>query len=244
MTGNMLIQRYHEPRQNLECRLFCLPHAGAGAAAFSDLHRFMPDTIDVCSIRLPGRESKILEPGLCKMGEIAGMLNQELWHGFDLPYALVGQCFGALISFEMSLRLNHEPVRQPDLIFILGQPAPGSYAIESGNFEEFFADMTANLPEELAAEPEFFELLEPTLRADYTAVSTYNVDEAACVSIPISVFLGHEDDRISLASMLAWRYRTTGDFTLRVIPGGHLLSETSLEIIARKIHQDWTRSVK
>ena len=42
-------------------RLFCFPHAGGGASIFRLWHKFIPTTIEVCPVQLPGRENRIQE---------------------------------------------------------------------------------------------------------------------------------------------------------------------------------------
>jgi hypothetical protein len=47
-------------RLGARVRLFCLPHAGSGSAAFYRWKRLLPG-IDVCPVLLPGREMRLSE---------------------------------------------------------------------------------------------------------------------------------------------------------------------------------------
>lgn len=240
--SNSLVQRYHLPRADATCRLICFPHAGAGAAAFRELHPLLPDSVDVCSVRLPGRESRLFEPSLSSIEAIAEMLLGELSPEYQLPYAFLGQCSGALISFELSLRLMRRDIRQPGHVFILGQPAPGTdHGGDNETFAEFFADVAEySIPEDFRGDQEFLELYEPALRADYSALSEYQIDYDAVINAPISACIGDQDQKLTLEDLAQWRDRTASDFTLRVLPGGHLLGETSRRAVARIVMQDWS----
>ena len=40
-------------------RLFCFPHAGSGAAQFRPWADLMPPDVELCAVRLPGRETRL-----------------------------------------------------------------------------------------------------------------------------------------------------------------------------------------
>jgi len=50
---------------------------------------------------------------------IADLLLHELQSELDVPYALVGQCLGALVAFEFAFRLSRHNARQPEYMFLL-----------------------------------------------------------------------------------------------------------------------------
>ena len=83
------------------------------------------------------------------------------------------------------------------------------------------------------------EIMTPTIHADYSAAHRYYADSTARLTTPVSAFLGDQDKKVQPEDMLRWRARTNSSFTLRVIPGSHILSGTSLDAIGRHIVQDW-----
>jgi medium-chain acyl-[acyl-carrier-protein] hydrolase len=245
--SGLVIQRYHASRPSPRGRLICFPHAGVGAAAFREIHRFLPDTVDVCSVRLPGRESRILEPALTSVVEIADLLLRELQSELDIPYALVGQCLGAFVAFEFAAQLMLRNIGRPEYVFLLGQSAPtDTKGIDNETFDEFLDSALGGvIPDRTErGSIELIELMKPTIHADYTAANGYCVDSAIQIEAPLSVFLGDQDKEIQPEGMLHWRYRTNKNFTLRLIPGAHILTGTSLEAIARHIIQDWLDAPK
>jgi surfactin synthase thioesterase subunit len=64
-------------------------------------------------------------------------------------------------------------------------------------------------------------LMLPAIRADYTAIETYRSAEDTQVACPVTVLTGDDDPRTSLDDARAWERHTTGQFDLRVFPGGH-----------------------
>src|SRR4051794_34726781 len=53
-----------KPRLHARARLFCFPHAGAGASAYRLWPNGLPTDLEVCAIQLPGRESRLREASL------------------------------------------------------------------------------------------------------------------------------------------------------------------------------------
>ena len=49
------------PRLRARLRLIFLPAAGGGASIYRDWALMLPPAIDVCAIRLPGREKRVAE---------------------------------------------------------------------------------------------------------------------------------------------------------------------------------------
>lgn len=236
------IVRFHGHRPSPRGRLICIPHAGVGAAAFREFHRFLPEAVDVCSVRLPGRESRIDEPALTSVAAIADLLLHEFQLELDVPYALVGQCLGALVAFEFARRLSRDNARQPEYMFLLSQAAPQE--IRGSDAEEFDVFLNNALENTFPDRSgpgiaSMIEIMTPTIHADYSAAHHYYAESTARLTTPVSVFLGDEDKQLQPEDMLRWRARTNSSFTLRVIPGSHILSGTSLDAIGRHIVQDW-----
>ena len=49
-------------------RLFCLPYAGGGAAAFARWVNLLPPTVESCRVQLPGRENRWREAPFTQLG--------------------------------------------------------------------------------------------------------------------------------------------------------------------------------
>ena len=205
-TGELTAQR----------RLFVFPHAGAGASAYR-LAAYLPDTVEVCTVQLPGRENRFAEPALTSLDDAVAALAPFIADHADLPYAFFGHSMGSLIAFETARRLRALGARLPERLFLSGMRAPGLPD----------RDPRHTLPDdELLATAEFDgvnaelrELLLPLLRADLTLCETYTHRAEAPLPCPLTVLAGSDDDSVDAAELVDWREHTSADFELHLFAG-------------------------
>ncbi|MEV7003823.1 alpha/beta fold hydrolase [Streptomyces sp. NPDC093982] len=197
-------------------RLFVFPHAGAGASAYR-LAAYLPDTVEVCTVQLPGRETRFAEPALTSLDEAVAALAPLIADHADLPYAFFGHSMGSLIAFETARRLRALGTPLPDRLFLSGMRAPGLPD----------RDPRHTLPDEqLLATAEFGgvdtelqELLLPLLRADLTLCETYTHRAEAPLPCPLTVLAGSDDHSVDGTELADWRKHTSADFEMRLFPG-------------------------
>ena len=79
-------------------RLFCLPYAGGSASVFRDWPDRLPQSVEVCAIQLPGRETRLKEPVFTRLPPLVQELAQALLPSLDRPFALFGHSVGALFG--------------------------------------------------------------------------------------------------------------------------------------------------
>ncbi|MFJ6790932.1 thioesterase domain-containing protein [Streptomyces angustmyceticus] len=196
-------------------RLFVFPHAGAGASAYR-LAEYLPDTVEVCTVQLPGRETRFTEPALTSLDEAVAALAPLLADRTDLPYAFFGHSMGSLIAFETARRLRALGQRLPEHLFLSGMRAPG---LPDRSPRHTLPD------DELLATAEFDGLdaqlqtmLLPLLRADLTLCETYTHRAEAPLPCPLTVLAGSDDDSVDGAELAEWRGHTTAGFALHLFP--------------------------
>jgi surfactin synthase thioesterase subunit len=197
-------------------RLFVFPHAGAGASSYR-LAAHLPDTVEVCTVQLPGRENRLAEPALTSLDDAVTALAPLIADHVDLPYAFFGHSMGSLIAFETGRRLRALGKRLPDRLFLSGMRAPGLPD----------RDPRHTLPDdELLATAEFDgvdaelqELLLPLLRADLTLCETYTPRAEAPLPCPLTVLAGSDDDSVDESELAGWREHTSADVELHLFPG-------------------------
>ncbi|MGO4426473.1 thioesterase II family protein, partial [Streptomyces sp. MCAF7] len=152
------------------CRLFVFPHAGAGASAYR-LAAYLPDTVEVCTVQLPGRENRFAEPALTSLDDAVTVLAPLIADHTDLPYAFFGHSMGSLIAFETARRLRALGARLPDRLFLSGMRAPG---LPDRDPRHTLPDDKLLATSEFGGvDAELQELLLPLLRADLTLCETY-----------------------------------------------------------------------
>lgn len=210
-------------------RLVAIPYAGAGAALFRDWAPRLPSTVDLWAVRLPGRESRFLEPPITSIGEIVSELLRH-YPADGVPLVLFGQCSGALIAFELAQQLgrdrDHGPVKK---LIVAAQEAPNHAPVGQGwskmPKQEFLSRVRAFGGPLASGQDELLALLEPALRADFEAVETYKAAPREPLHHPVTALWGTADPWVRPEGVAGWNEETRSTFRMACVPGGHLLAE-------------------
>jgi len=209
-------------------RLFCLPHAGSGAAGFYRWKRAAPKGIAVCPVMLPGREARLAEPAMLNVDEIVSALMAELRGEMARPYAIFGHSMSALTAFEWVRATEREGVRGPEVLFVSGREAPQrevghrdlhrreDEAMLLALEEKYGGDANAVLADE-----EMREVFLPILRADLKVVETYRFVSGEKLRCEVRAFAGVDDKSVSDEGLAAWGEVTSGDFRAKRFVGDH-----------------------
>ena len=220
-------------------KLFCLPHAGAGASAYARWQSAFGRSVAVHAIQLSGRENRIREAPVVNPDSIA----TEILQSAEGPYALFGHSMGARLGFEVVRQLRTAGATLPEVLYVSGCRAPhvdGDGLLEGlsrvGD-DEMVARLRAagGLPDEVACEPELLELLLPTLRADFTWLDDYTYVESEPLPVRIVCFAGDRDRAAPVEEMRGWQRHTSARFALHLLPGGHFFVRDQLPELVRKI---------
>jgi medium-chain acyl-[acyl-carrier-protein] hydrolase len=226
-------------------RLFCLPHAGGGTAAYVALARLLPGTIDVRLVRLPGRETRLQERPHRRVAPCVADAVAAIEPLLDRPFALFGHSLGAVLAFELARRLEEERCPQPVHLFVSGRRAPHlpdpEPPLSQLPDEGFVAELRRRydgIPQTVADTPELLELFLPILRADCEVLDTYAYVERGPLPVPISAFAGAADRRVATAELEGWGRHTSRVFRARVMPGAHFYFQGTEEALAAELERD------
>jgi len=209
-------------------RLFCLPHAGSGAAGFYRWKRLLPDSVAVCPVLLPGREARLGEPSLLEIGAIVDQLHTHAAPHLDRPYAIFGHSMGALLAYEWARRIAGAGLPMPAYLFVSGrngaQMGPGHAALHRLEPEALVRELKLRYggePEALLADPELRDVFLPILRGDLQAVETYAWVQEDGLRCNLRAFAGENDCSVSAEGLSRWGELTAGRFVSRRFPGDH-----------------------
>lgn len=227
-------------------RLFAIPHAGAGAAAFRSWQDAASRDIEVWPVRLPGRERRISERPIPEIEAVADGLCEAISALDGRTFALFGHCFGALVAFEVARRLDR--VRPPCGLFVSSQAAPSRF---SGNnlpvrpdvpTEQLIAHLreVGGTDERLLADRELFSLLEPAIRADLRAADEYIYVRHRRLAIPVHAYFARGDRFVEEGEMRAWGDETIAQrFMLHAIGNtDHAFTEGAWLLLLRSVEAD------
>jgi surfactin synthase thioesterase subunit len=219
--------RRFAPAADDATRLVCLPHAGGSASFFFPVSRALTPAVEVLAVQYPGRQDRRHEPAVDNIPDLADQIWDALCHLDDRPLALFGHSMGAVLGYELALRMRDAGRPPPVHLFASGRRAPSSY--RDGDRVHLLSDalLVSKLRElsgtdpAVLADPEVLRMILPAVRGDYRAVETYRHDPGRRLDCPVTVLTGDSDPHVSLDEARAWADHTTGPTGLHVLPGGH-----------------------
>jgi surfactin synthase thioesterase subunit len=231
-----------DPRPDAEVQLFCLPYAGAGAAAFRSWPRAFGPRVEVTALRLPGRENRIRERPEVDPVAVAEVIDAAATR----PYALFGHSLGARLGFEVVRELRRAGRPLPLRLYPSGAMPPDRRSrgvlddLSRLPDDVFIERLVAGggVPAALLAEPGMLQLFMPVLRADLTWIDDYEYVAQDPLPVPVVAFAGDSDPVTPGAAMRGWSRHTEAGFTLHELSGGHFFLHDHVDTIARTIEAD------
>ncbi len=200
-----------------QARLFCFPHAGAGALIYRGWQEGLGSGVAVCAALLPGRESRLHEAPVEDMDALVAALVRAIRPWLNAPFAFFGHSMGAGIAFELARALRRAGLPQPRALYLSSAKAAQL--------------RTAPLAPPVEAET-------PALLADSRLYSRYVYRPEAPLEAPLFVYGGAEDERLRGADLEAWRAETRGAFKRREFPGGHFYLHEAPEVFLEALRAD------
>jgi surfactin synthase thioesterase subunit len=221
-------------------RLLCLPHAGAGATVYRAWGSGFPAHVGVCPVQPPGREKRRREPALSSAREVASQLADEVVKAVRPPYAIFGHSIGAVCAFELARQLRRLGAPEPVQLFVSGRQAP-QLPIERTELSGLSLDELAaalrrlgGTPEEVLAQRDVLQLIQPLLVADYAVNETYTYRPEPPLAVPITAFAATQDDGGDHGRMATWKEQTSAPFAIHTVSGGHFaVFDHAAEVISR-----------
>ncbi len=234
---------YCKPKPQRKVRLFCFPYAGGAASVFARWYSFLPDSIEVCPIQLPGRENRLSEAPYDDVPVLVCALKEALFPLCQEPFAFFGYSLGNLIAFEL-IREFEEEGMEPVHFFVAAHRAPhipykekNIHDLSDVLFLQEIVERYNNIPQEILTNKEYLDLILPGLRADYTMVETYQYIEKNPIQCPITAFGGLEDPTTSQRDLLAWKEETQDNLQVVMLPGDHFFIKVSQKTMLEKIQK-------
>ncbi|MBD2355189.1 thioesterase [Tolypothrix sp. FACHB-123] len=230
-----------KPNPLAALRLFCFPYAGGSSLIFRTWTNFLPPSVEVCAIELPGRGKQIQLPPFHRIDPLVDAIASVIHPYLDKPFAFFGHSMGGLVSFELGRLLRQKYGILPLNLFISGRRAPQLPDTEPPIHnlpEPAFIEELRHLngtPSAVLENAELMQLFLPTLRADFAVLETYIYTPEAALECPITVFGGLEDTEASYDELQAWKEQTKANFNLHMFPGDHFFIHSSQSLLLDKL---------
>ena len=230
---------------SLNTKLFCIPHAGGSATYYSRFKDFFSEGIDVRPLEMAGRGRRCRDPLSTSMDAISGDLFAQIEPiARSYPYALFGHSMGALLALLCALRAREKDFPLPEALFVSACATPDTFlnkpAVPVSSFPpdqlwRYIRDL-GGLPPAVTMSKELCQYLEPILYADFTALDTWSPVEIDPLPVPITVFLGSED-QLQKTTACEWSKLTTREFSIHSFPGNHFYLQDNWDALATLISQ-------
>jgi pyochelin biosynthetic protein PchC len=236
------IRRFHRA-PDCDVRLVCFPHAGGSASFFFPVSARLSPAVEVCAVQYPGRQDRRTEPNIDSIPALADAIVPVVRTLADRPLAFFGHSMGAVLAFEVALRLERGGAAPLVRLYASGRRAPSCYRAETVHRlsdQEIVAELRklSGTSSDLLGDPETLEMILPAIKNDYRAIETYRPVPGQTVGCPILVLVGDRDPRVTTDEAKAWAEHSTGPFDMRVFPGGHFYLIDHSEEIIRLISAD------
>ncbi|MBD3225124.1 MAG: alpha/beta fold hydrolase [Caldithrix sp.] len=220
-------------------RLICLPFAGGTSNAFRNWTRYLPDSIELCAVELPGRGHRLSETLFRHIDPLIEQTARGIKSYLNKPFVIFGHSMGALTGFELTHHLLKEFALQPIHLFVSGRGAPHLPSREQPIHrlpDAEFVNKIRNYngtPKEVIEHDELMDIMKPILRADFQVCETYEyTNQYAPFNHPITVFGGLKDSSTTREDLQAWKQYTHSFFNLRMFPGDHFyLQDSEVQVI-------------
>ena len=230
-----------EPR----LRLFCFPHAGAGAALFRSWPEHLPHGVEVVCPCLPGRDARAAEAPLAEMAPLVRDLAHQIADLLDRPYALYGHSLGAFVAFDLAHELIRRGAPAPAQLLVSGQRGPSLpydqtpiYQLPDDAFIAAVCRRHNAIPAAILADKAMLAYLTRLLRADFTLVEAFCYTAATRLTCRITAYGGVDDPMIGREQLAAWSQETVGGFNLRMVPGAHFFPQSHPAELLAQVSDD------
>jgi surfactin synthase thioesterase subunit len=214
-------------RPQAKLRLICFAHAGGSASAFAAWHRDLPDSIELCAVKLPGRDERRTEPACSDVTRLTAELIEALRPAHDRPVALLGYSLGALLAFEYARAARKAGLAPPAHLIVAASRAPQlarEPGIAKASESELVHQMRVRydgIPQPILDDPELLAYFLPIIRADLGLLESYPYVPDAPLGCDITALGGERDPRITREALAAWGIHTQGQCEALTLPGGH-----------------------
>lgn len=221
-------------------RVLCLPFAGGGCASYLPWRSAQP-RLDIQPVRLPGRESRLLEPPFSSPDALIDALLAELG---SPQVSLFGHSMGALLAVALAERLQRTG-QPPRRVIVSGRVAPGLGTVPDPSMmtdEDVteYLRMIGGTPSAILDDPEAMRLFAPAIRSDLQLCRTLMSRPTSTLACPVSVFRGLSDGPEDLYA--GW-HDVSDSVTIHAFAGDHFFPfRTSqaevLDLIATQVLGD------
>ena len=213
-------------------QLFCFHHAGGGGAMFSAWNKALGPRVDVVPVEILDRER------FATLRQLVDEVNGQLRSALDGPHVFFGHSFGALLAYRLACLRAAAGFQLPRALMVssfapphLPAPIPAVDHLDDHQLTALLTDL-GGIPPELAEWPALRDSAVAAARIDLRLCRTDEDSESVTLPCPIHAFGGSDDPLVTESDLSEWRTRTSGEFSVHVLPGGHFYLSDGPQLFA------------
>lgn len=213
-------------------RLFCFHHAGGGRTSFHAWKRALGPRFEVVPVEVADRER------FATIRHLVDEVHEQLRPALEEPHMFFGHSFGALLAYRLACVRTAEGSRLPRAIILssfvpphLPSPISALDHLDDHQLGALLTDL-GGMPLELTRWPVLRDRAIATTRIDLRLCMTDDDAETVTLSCPIHAIGGSDDPLVSEDDLHQWRSRTSADFSVQILRGGHFYLSDRQELFA------------
>jgi surfactin synthase thioesterase subunit len=220
--------------------LLCIPYAGATPICYSFFKKYLPESIHLTTVELPGRGTRTKEKACLVFQDAIEDICDRYAHIFESgDYALFGHSMGSTMVYELTYKIIERGLPLPKHLFFSGRMAPKQSSlyekITNKTPEEFKQHIIqlGGISEELMKYPEVLDYFFKQIYEDHLLLENYSyIEGRPSFECGISVFYGQEDDTFNRVDRDIWQQMTKEECRMYGFSGNHFFIESNAEKIA------------
>uniref|UniRef100_A0A2K5PUW1 S-acyl fatty acid synthase thioesterase, medium chain n=2 Tax=Cebus imitator TaxID=2715852 RepID=A0A2K5PUW1_CEBIM len=212
-------------------KLICFPWAGGSSIHFAKWGQDTQDSLEVHTVRLPGRESRIGEPMATDIYQIIDEITCAMLPVIQgKPFAFFGHSMGGYMAFKTALHLKEKHNLEPLHLFLSSAFSPHSKVHieipkDGGLSEEQICRYLVDLggtPMNFVEDKELVQQCMPTMMVDANIISKCISESPSktILSCDLTCFFGSEDIDL-VKDTEGWKNVSTGSVSFHKLPGNH-----------------------
>ncbi|MEV7995494.1 thioesterase domain-containing protein [Streptomyces sp. NPDC086077] len=237
-------------RPEAAVRLYGLPPAGAGADFYHPWLAHLPEWVELCSVRLPGRGPRADQPSLTDPADLAARLAGVVDDPADeRPFAVFGHSVGALMAFETMRRLRRDGGRLPVWagLSALQGPQDGAYAkgllpLLTNGTEGLATLIGGPVPRWMLGDAPLMAALGTPLLADCLLLLHHRHRAEPPLDVPLGLYGGTQDPTTDAEQLRTWNSLFAAPAEPRLFRGAHMYTNEQTEALAKQVVADIARA--
>ncbi len=220
-------------------RLLAFPFAGGSCLALRSVLSRLELPIDIWGVEYPGRGLRSNELPVARLDALVDEITVGICCD-GVPTLLLGYSFGALVAYEVALRLCSSPTTRLLGLIAISAKAPHfaassfqSHALPDRELITYLRRLDGTAPE-ILDNANLIEQFLPAIRADLCAYETYGRNARFALGCPVAAIRGSHDPFVEAAHAQAWHeYGIHAEFRCLEVAAGHFCHRDAPETLSR-----------